>query len=84
MNATTDLDHLISQAISHNGSILRGDRMLEALADDTDHLPADIIRTGRAQAALRAAQNRPDQPLPADQIKAIHRAADDIRRRLRG
>ena len=84
MNATTDLDHLIGQAISHNGSILRGDRLLEALADDSGELAPDLIPTGAAQAALRAAQAQPDRPLLAEQLADIRRAAADLRRRLRG
>ena len=84
MSATqlaADLDRLIGEAIAHNARILVGDRMLEALADDSDHLPADLIPTGPAQAALRAAQARSDQPLPADQLETIQSRAD-LRRRL--
>ena len=70
MDIITDLDHPLAQAIAHNARTLTGDRMLEALADDSDRLPADLIRTGRAQAALRLAREAaPEQEL------TVHRAS---------
>lgn len=93
MNAATtyhELNQAIDAAIAHNAQILTPDRLMNALTDDSDTLPADLIRTGRAQAALRAARNgawlTAAEPLEAEHLEFAHpamrRALTDLRRRL--